>query len=290
MAAIEQSPGGVITARDMSEIERFYQRAKETEWQLEDLPWGHAQIPPIPEPSSGLSPQRQAERRGIWRSVVGQQLQADLGAIAMGTQLLQAAPDIEARQYYSTLVQDEVRHTIAWEKLTAEIGPASEEDPYLSELIRMVLEADELEQKVFMMQVFFERAIIRDFQEIIEASDAASKGRHETTVLAELCKKLKVDDGIHHGSGMAYEKVLLSEGSKTKNQKIAAVAELAFPVFAKHKFWRPPERRRFGDIMIAHDVSRIRYEADRGIKDARKLGIELGHVSVAEVIDRAMAA
>src|SRR5438270_10412469 len=97
---------------------RFYELAKHQEWQVRDVPWG--EIPPVPEGKG--SPERQARRRDVWRSVVMQQLQADVIACEMAAQLLNAAPDPEARLYYSTMVQDESRHTEAWLKLIGPVG------------------------------------------------------------------------------------------------------------------------------------------------------------------------
>ena len=129
---------------------RFYELAKRQEWQVRDLPWGD--IPPIPEGKG--SPERQARRKDMWRSVLTQQLQADMLACEMASQLLNIAPDPEAKLYYSTMVQDESRHTEAWLKLIDEAGGTAERDPYLDELAHMTLEADTLEEKVFQMQVF----------------------------------------------------------------------------------------------------------------------------------------
>src|SRR5215469_5561748 len=57
------------------EVLRFYKLAKHAEWQVRDLPWGDK--PPIPETRGTPSPQREARRRDLWRSVITQQLQAD---------------------------------------------------------------------------------------------------------------------------------------------------------------------------------------------------------------------
>src|SRR6187399_1907591 len=128
---------------------RFYELAKRQEWQVRDLPWG--ELPPIPEGKG--SPGRQARRKDMWRSVLTQQLQADMLACDMASQLLNIAPDPEAKLYYSTMLQDESRHTEAWLKLIEEAGGTAERDPYLDELAHMTLEADTLEEKVFQMQV-----------------------------------------------------------------------------------------------------------------------------------------
>ncbi len=145
---------------------RFYELAKHQEWMVRDLPWG--EIPPVPEGKG--SPQRQARRMDVWRSVVMQQLQADVLAVEMSAQLLNTAPDPEARLYYTTMVQDEARHTEAWLKLIGQVGGEGERDPHLDKLGHMFLEADTLEEKVFLMQVFFERLIIPRFRLIARSS------------------------------------------------------------------------------------------------------------------------
>src|SRR4051795_7817928 len=89
---------------------RYYELAKRAEWQVRDLPWGER--PPIPEYKG--SPQKLARRRDLWRSVIMQQLQADMFAVEMAAQLLELTPHAEARLYYTTMVQDEARHTEAW--------------------------------------------------------------------------------------------------------------------------------------------------------------------------------
>ena len=154
---------------------RYYELAKRAEWQVRDMPWNDQ--PPIPEYKG--SPQKLARRRDLWRSVIMQQLQADMFACEMASQLLNAARHPEAKLYYSTMVQDESRHTEAWLKLTHEAGGESERDPYLDQLAHMFLEADLLEEKVFLMQVFFERLIIPRFRLIAKSSrgGATSGGR-----------------------------------------------------------------------------------------------------------------
>src|SRR5215211_1373201 len=187
---------------------RYYELAKRAEWQVRELPWG--ELPPIPEYTG--PPKKLARRNDVWRSVITQQLQADELAVEMAAQLFSLAPHREAKLYYTTMVQDEARHTEAWLKLVAEVGGTAERDPYLDQLAKMTLEAETLEEKVFQMQVFFERLIIPKFRMIARAARG--------TVLEELCNRLAVDDGIHHGSGMAYERVLLQEASKKTKDKL----------------------------------------------------------------------
>src|SRR5581483_9114424 len=144
---------GLDTQRDLKGVYRYYEVAKRAEWQVRDLQWGA--IAPIPEYSG--TPQKIASRRDLWRSVLTQQLHADELAVEMATQLFAIAPDKDAKLYYTTMVQDESRHTEAWLKLIEEAGGMAERDPYLDQLAHMTLDADTLEEKVFLMQVFYER-------------------------------------------------------------------------------------------------------------------------------------
>jgi hypothetical protein len=258
-------------ADDRSEyagVMRFYELAKHQEWQVRDVGWDAA--PPVPEGKG--SPERMARRRDIWRSVVMQQLQADIIACEMAAQLLNAAPDPEARLYYSTMVQDESRHTEAWLRLIGQVGGEGERDPHLDALGHMFLEADSLEEKVFLMQVFFERLIIPRFRLIARASRG--------TILEEICNRLAIDDGIHHGSGMAYERILLARASpKIKGQLIDA-ANRMLPEFAQHALWRPKAREFIGNLMEARDKERLKQELNHGVRLAQSLGLDVSEVQL----------
>jgi 1,2-phenylacetyl-CoA epoxidase catalytic subunit len=253
---------------DYEEVFRFYKLAKRAEWGIDELPWNDR--PLIPELRG--APDRRARRLDVWRSVITQQLQADELAVEMATQLFSIAPDHEAKLYYTTMVQDESRHTEAWLKLIAESGGTAERDPYLDELAHMTLEADTLEEKVFQMQVFYERLIISRFRLIARASRG--------TVLEEICNRLATDDGIHHGAGMAYEKVLLQNASKKTNQKLVDAANRLLPIFVEHALWRPKERAFIGNTMRARDIARLREDIELGVKLAESLGLDVSDVQL----------
>ncbi|MBV8395300.1 MAG: ferritin-like domain-containing protein [Actinobacteria bacterium] len=257
-------------ARDAhyDELYRYYVLAKRAEWQVHDLPWNDQ--PPIPELKG--SPQRQARRRDVWRSVITQQLQADEFAVEMAAQLFALAPHREAKLYYSTMVQDEARHTEAWIKLIAEAGGDAERDPFLEKMAKMQLEAETLEEKVFQMQVFFERLIIPKFRMIARASRG--------TILEDLCNRLAIDDGIHHGSGMAYERVLLQDATKKTKDKLIKAANRLLPVFVEHELWRPRERAWIGSAMRTADVARLRRELENGVRMAQSLGLDVSEVQM----------
>src|SRR5215213_1912416 len=249
-AAKPETTEGAQPEHQAPEVYRYYELAKKREWQVRDMPW--EELPPIPE-SKGTA-EKQARRRDIWRSVITQQLQADSLAVEMAAQLLEMARHHDAKLYYSTMAQDEARHVEAWLRLIAAAGGPTERDPHLDTLAQIFLGLDELEEKVFLMQVFFERMIIPRFRLIARASRG--------TVLEDLCNRLTVDDGIHHGSGMAYEKVLLRTASKKTKDKMIESSNRMLPVFVEHALWRPRERAWIGGAMRSRDDERLRADLE----------------------------
>jgi 1,2-phenylacetyl-CoA epoxidase catalytic subunit len=247
---------------------RYYELAKKAEWQVRDLPW--KELPPIPQYKG--SPQKLTRRQDLWRSVITQQLQADELAVEMATQLFSMAPDPEAKLYYTTMVQDESRHTEAWLRLIEDAGGRAESDPYLDQLAKMQLGADTIEEKVFLMQVFYERLIIPRFRLIARSS----KG----TVLEDLCNRLTVDDGIHHGSGMAYAKVLLTDAPTKTKRRLIEGANRMLPIFVQHALWRPKAREFIGSLMRDTDERRLREDLDQGVRLAQSLGLDVSDVNI----------
>jgi 1,2-phenylacetyl-CoA epoxidase catalytic subunit len=258
-AAHDQRARGVL---------RFYELAKKQEWQVRDLAWG--EIPPIPETRAGASREKKERRRAVWRSVITQQLQADELAVQMAGQLLNMAPHPEAKLYYSTMVQDEARHVEAWLKLAKEAGGTAERDPHLDELVKMTLEAETLEEKVFQMQVFFERLIIPRFRLIARSSRG--------TILEDVCNRLTIDDGIHHSSGVAYERVLLENASKQTKDRLIKAANGLLPIFVEHALWRPKERAWIGNVMRETDIRRLQEDVKDGIRMASSLGLDVSDI------------
>ena len=258
MTVEDVAPGG-----QAPEVYRYYELAKKQEWQVRDMPWGD--LPPIPETTG--SKERVEKRRGIWRSVITQQLQADSLAVEMAAQLLEMARHHDAKLYYSTMAQDEARHVEAWLKLVGEAGGPTERDPYLDQLAHIFLGLDSLEEKVFLMQVFFERMIIPRFRLIARSAPE--------TVLADLCRRLTIDDGIHHSSGMAYERVLLRSASKQTKERMIKGAEKMLPIFVDHVLWRPKERDFITSAMRTRDIQRVTEEVEEGVKIASSLGLDV---------------
>ena len=151
-------------------------------------------------------------------------------------------------------------------------GGRGEPDPYLDQLAKMQIEADTLEEKVVNMQVFYERLIISRFRLIARASRG--------TVLEDLCNRLATDDGIHHGAGMAYEKVLLRNADKKTKTALVDAANRLLPTFVQHALWRPKERAFIGEMMRSRDIEKLKEDIEIGVRLAQSLGLDVSDVQL----------
>ena len=120
------------------------------------------------------------------------------------------------------------------------------------------------------MQVFFERLIIPRFRLIARSSRG--------TVLEDLCNRLTIDDGIHHGAGMAYERVLLEDAPKKTKKQLVKAADRMLPIFVEHSLWRPQARVRIAAAMHTRDVQRLREDLDDGVRLASSLGLDVSDI------------
>ena len=136
----------------------------------------------------------------------------------------------------------------------------------------MQIEAETLEEKVVNMQVFYERLIIPRFRLIARSSRG--------TVLEDLCNRLTVDDGIHHGSGMAYARVLIENASPKVKKQIVAASNSMLPIFAQHALWRPKARELVGALMRDTDARRLHEDLETGVRLAVSLGLDVSEVQL----------
>ncbi|HEY1350729.1 MAG TPA: ferritin-like domain-containing protein [Ktedonobacteraceae bacterium] len=257
----ESSSYGELNAA--REMQRFYTLAKRQAWKVEQLSWG--QLPPVPEGKG--SGEKRARRLEIWRSVVTQQLQADTLASLLSSQLLAAAPDLPGRLYYTTMVQDEGRHAEAWIRLSMEVGGVSEPNPHLRRLGELTMNADTIEEKVWFFQVIFEGLVIDRFRQIAAAAPQ--------TVLAELCNRLTIDDGIHHGAGVSYEQHLLQHTSGRAKRAIERLSREMWPLYTEHLLWRPNARSWASSAMHARDLAVLKETLHQSQKLAHKVGLNV---------------
>lgn len=233
----------IMVARDtdLRRLERYYHLAKRQAWSVKDLAWD--QLPVLPET-------RTSDRwQGLWRSVLSQLVQADHIAVKASAELLSRAEHREATLYYTTMVQDEARHVEALMRVAEAVGELGQRNPYLDELADLQYDSETLEEKVICLQGFFEAMVIPFFHDISRVARGS--------ILGELCQRLAVDDGIHHGSGLAYADVLMADASPALRRKVQDRLREFYPIYIEFVKWRPPERAWLSRLMADRDAQLI---------------------------------
>jgi hypothetical protein len=102
----------------------------------------------------------------------------------------------------------------------------------------------------------------------------ASRG----TVLEDLCNRLTVDDGIHHRSGVAYERVLLANADRKIKGKLIDAGNRLLPIFVQHALWRPKAREVIGRLMYETDIRMLRQDIEHGVRLARSMGLDVSEI------------
>ena len=100
-------------------------------------------------------------------------------------------------------------------------------------------------------------------------------------MLENLCIRLAIDDGIHHGAGVAYERVLLRTASKKTKGKLVKAANDAAPDLRRARALAPAASAPgSASAMRSADIARLRSEVDHGVRLARSLGVDVGDVQL----------
>ncbi len=234
----------IVTPSDLAlrRLTRYYNLAKRQAWNVADLGW--EATPALPE--RHLKSERW---QGVWRSILTQLLQADEMAVKASVQLLLMAEHPAAKLYYTTMVQDEARHVEALRRVAQQVGELGQRNPYLDELAEMVWAFETLEERVVGIQGFFEALVIPLFQDIRRLA--------RDSILGDLCSRLAVDDGIHHGSGLAYADYLMARAPPSLSRKIERSMGQVFPVYIEFLTWRPPERAWLSRLMAERDAQLV---------------------------------
>ena len=231
----------------LQRLTRYYDLAKRQMWSVSDLGW--ETLPALPE--RHLKSERW---QGVWRSILTQLLQADEMAVKASVQLLLMAEHPGARLYYTTMVQDEARHVEALRRVAQTVGELGQRNPYLDELAEMVWDFETLEERVVGIQGFFEALVIPLFQDIRRLA--------RQSILGELCSRLAVDDGIHHGSGLAYADYLMARAPASLSRKVERSMGRVYPVYIEFLTWRPAERAWLTRLMAERDAQLVHEHAE----------------------------
>jgi rubrerythrin len=188
------------------QLDRLYENAKRDQWNVSTtINWDRpiekdvldmSQMPMFQTDlyrSLGAERQRQLGRKfAAWR--LSQFLHGEQGALMVCGQLVDAAPDLDAKLCAAAQVMDEARHVEGFRKYIMKLDRIYPIDPTLDRLLRAIIEHEHWEPKYVGMQIVAEGLAI-----------AAFRFMHRETkdeLLRDLLEYIMKDESRHVGFGM----------------------------------------------------------------------------------------
>jgi len=211
---------------NLQRLERYYHIAKRNAWDPNHLSWG--KLPSVP----GYHKERW---QLIWSSVVEQQLQADEIAVDLSQKILNQVTEPEAKLFYRSMLEDEIRHVECWNKLHSLLKSTESHNPYLAEAADILLSSDDLLEQVVVFQVAFEGTAMNNFKVISKSA--------KLSILGKLAKKLIRDDSIHYNSGKVYAEYLLSTASLAHKKQLNLLLKKYAPLYIQSACVQPTVRK-----------------------------------------------
>ena len=227
--------------------------------------------PPIPELRG--SPQKQARRRDVWRSVITQQLQADELAVEMATQLFSMAP--HARR--EALLHDDGAGRGAPHRGVAAADRARGR-PRRARPVPRQDGAARHRRGHARGEGLPDAGLLRaaDHPEVQGDREVVARHRaREPLQPASRSTTASITEPASPTSGCCSR-----VASKKTKGKLVKAANTLLPIFVEHELWRPRERAWIGDAMRSADIARLRSEVDHGVRLARSLGVDVGDVQL----------
>jgi hypothetical protein len=188
------------------QLDRLYENAKRDQWNVSttinwDRPIAREVLDMTMMPMfqtelyRSLSEERKeqlARKFAAWR--LSQFLHGEQGALMVCGQLVDAAPDLDAKLCAAAQVMDEARHVEGFRKYITKLDRIYPIDPTLDRLLRAIMEHDRWEPKYVGMQIVAEGLAIAAFRFMQRES--------KDELLKELLEYIMKDESRHVGFGM----------------------------------------------------------------------------------------
>ncbi len=171
----------------------------------------------------------------------------------MAAQLFALAPHLEAKLYYTTMVQDEARHTEAWLKLADEAGGRAERDPYLDQLAALSLDARHARGEGLphagLLRAAHHPALPHDRARV------AGHGPRRPVQPPHGRRRHPSPLGRRLRASAARE-----DATKKQKTQLVKVANRMLPIFVQHALWRPKAREVDRRAHARHATSSMLHE------------------------------
>jgi hypothetical protein len=205
------------------ELRDLYRRARRRQWNPDEvLDFGidvdpeADNAPPMLHPLYGspyyekMSPREHAQTNvemGRW--TLSQFLHGEQGALMAASQLVPSVPDMDSKLYAATQVVDEARHVEVFHKyLSEKLEGAYPINPYLKELLDLILKDSRWDMKVLGMQIMVEGLALSAF--------GLMRANSTEPLLVELTRYVMMDEARHVAYGVLALRDLYADMSESE--------------------------------------------------------------------------
>jgi hypothetical protein len=157
-----------------------------------------------------MSPREHAQTNvemGRW--TLSQFLHGEQGALMAASQLVPSVPDMDSKLYAATQVVDEARHVEVFHKyLSEKLEGAYPINPYLKELLDLILKDSRWDMKVLGMQIMVEGLALSAF--------GLMRANSTEPLLVELTRYVMMDEARHVAYGVLALRDLYADMSESE--------------------------------------------------------------------------
>jgi hypothetical protein len=171
---------------------------------------------------------------GTWR--LSQFMHGEQGALMAAAQLVAAAPDLDAKFYAATQVQDEARHVEVYERyLREKIGASYPITGYLRKVLDLVLTDARWDIKLLGMQICIEGLALAAFRVIRDTT--------EEPLLREMLRYVLLDEARHVAFGvLSLEAFYREAGEAVRREREDFLYEACVLLLARSQYQEVWER------------------------------------------------
>lgn len=259
---------------EIPKIQDLYSRAKNNQWDADDLSWDtpidpsnpfmspeHSQYSKMPFFKKLSISQQETFTAHSTAQLLSQFLHGEQGALMTAATITHAVPDIEAKFYSATQTMDEARHVEVYKRYVDKIAIHYPMVPWLKELIDLSLHSEDYQKIMIGMNMIVEGLALGSFNNMYRQTSEP--------LLKAITFNVMRDESRHVSFGHAFLKPLIAKMDEAQVEDLAQFAFDSLAIMIKGQ--AGPIDEGFIQVLEASNIDP--QDFTKGIQEAAELGI-----------------
>jgi len=261
-------------AGEIPKVQDLYTRAKNNQWNADDLDWDspidpsnpfmspeHSQYGRMPFFNKLSQSQRETFTAHSTAQVLSQFLHGEQGALLTAATITHAVPDIKAKYYAASQTIDEARHVEVYDKYVEKIAIHYPMVPWLKELIDATLSTQDYHKVMIGMNMIVEGLALGSFNNMYRQT--------QEPLLKSITFNVMRDESRHVSFGHAFLTPIIAKMHQDDVEELALFAYDAVSILIKGQSSGIDEG--FMKVLAESEIDPRDFE--NGMKEAAELGI-----------------